>query len=100
MLFVVKRFKCSMRSKPSFIACFKSLVVTSFCKSIKDFDHRDFFELLVSHISFILNPLGPEISKSNFKSLLPSTKFNFLFTSSIVFSKLKFPLTDPNVIVF
>ena len=42
-----------MRSKPSTIACLISLVVTSLCKSIKDFDQLDFLSCCVSQ-SFLM----------------------------------------------
>ena len=48
---MVKRFKCSMRSNPSTIACLRSLVVTSLCKSINDFDQLDFFSCRPKKIS-------------------------------------------------
>ena len=86
MLLVVNLLRCSIRSNPSEIAWRISLVVTSFCKSIKDFAQID---LLVDFTSQSFLTFRSEQTFDLISNLILSTLkiASFSFNSDSIFEK-------------
>ena len=63
ILLVVYLFRCSIRSYPSLIACFKSFVVTSLCKSIKDYYYEYKVTPTLAALKVKINEITTELLK-------------------------------------